>query len=53
MKIDTVKEEDQEIEEIAKGIEAENHPTQGKDLIVGIMGTIQGLQVGKGRSIQT
>ena len=47
--IDTAKEEDQEIEEIAKGIEAENHPTQGKDLIVGIVGTIQGLLVGKGQ----
>ena len=43
--IDTAKEEDQEIEEIAKGIEAENHPTQGKDLIAGTVGTLQGLLV--------
>ena len=44
--IDTAQEEDQEIEEIAKGIEAENHPTQGKDQIVGIVGTIQDHPVG-------
>ena len=43
--IDTAQEEDQEIEEIAKGIEAENHPTQGKDLTADTVGTLQGLLV--------
>ena len=44
--VDTALEEDQETGETAKGIEAENHPTQGKDLIAGTVGTIQGLLVG-------
>ena len=46
MKIDTVQEEDQEIEEIATVIEAENHLTQDKDQTVGIVGTTQDHPVG-------
>ena len=46
MKIDTVQEEDQEIEETVTVIEAENHLTQGKDQTVGIVGTTQDHPVG-------
>ena len=45
MMVDIALEEDLETGETAKDIEAENHPTQGKDLTADTVGTLQGLLV--------